>query len=527
MHRFFLFGWPVLTSLGFLVVAVAALCHNESQAQEPVASCPSLQISQAPPPVAVTVPEAAPCDKPLPINLPTALRLAQVQPLDIALASQRIRVAAAQLERADVLWLPTLYVGGDYSRHDGRVQDVAGNIADTSKQSLMFGAGPSAVFAIADAIFEPLAQRQNVQARQASLQTAYNDTLLAVAEAYFNVQQARGQLAAAEDVVHRTEDLVGRTAKLVGLVPALEVVRVRTVLSRSRIEVTAARERWRLASAELARLLRLEPTALFQPLEPPHLQVTLIPIDRPVDDLIPIALSYRPELATQQALVQATLLRLRQERMRPLIPSVLIRGFSTPVTGTLAAGVFGGGLNNSMNNFGARGDWDLQLLWEFKSLGLGNLALMKERRAENQLALLELFRTEDLVAREVVQAHAQGQSAAMRLTEATAGLKDAVDSVEKNLEGLKPRRQGDVWKFTVRPQEAVAAVQVLAQAYNDYYTAVADYDRAQFRLYRALGHPAQALAADEPGCTSPPPEGPMPAPALPPESGAMLGEPHG
>jgi hypothetical protein len=37
-------------------------------------------------------------------------------------------------------------------------------------------------------------------------------------------------------------------------------------------------------------------------------------------------------------------------------------------------------------------------------------------------------------------------------------------------------------------------VQALAQAYNDYYGAVADYDRSQFRLYRALGHPAQALA---------------------------------
>ena len=48
----------------------------------------------------------------------------------------------------------------------------------------------------------------------------------------------------------------------------------------------------------------------------------------------------------------------------------------------------------------------------------------------------------------------------------------------------------------IRPQEAVAAVQALAQAYNDYYGAVADYNRAQFRLYRALGHPAQMLLGD-------------------------------
>jgi len=40
-------------------------------------------------------------------------------------------------------------------------------------------------------------------------------------------------------------------------------------------------------------------------------------------------------------------------------------------------------------------------------------------------------------------------------------------------------------------------VQALAQAYLDYYGAVADANRAQFRLYRALGQPAQALVHDE------------------------------
>ena len=43
----------------------------------------------------------------------------------------------------------------------------------------------------------------------------------------------------------------------------------------------------------------------------------------------------------------------------------------------------------------------------------------------------------------------------------------------------------------MRPQEAVAAVQALAQAYADYYGAVADANRAQFRLYRALRRPAR------------------------------------
>jgi hypothetical protein len=38
-------------------------------------------------------------------------------------------------------------------------------------------------------------------------------------------------------------------------------------------------------------------------------------------------------------------------------------------------------------------------------------------------------------------------------------------------------------------------VQALAHDYDRYYMAVADHDRAQFRLYRALEQPAKALTS--------------------------------
>src|SRR5262245_47162050 len=79
-----------------LVIAAGACL----QGQEPAAPAPTL-------PLAAPLPE----DRPLPINLPTALKLANARPLDIALASQRVEVAQAQLDRAAVLWLPSIYTG--------------------------------------------------------------------------------------------------------------------------------------------------------------------------------------------------------------------------------------------------------------------------------------------------------------------------------------------------------------------------------------------------------------------------------
>jgi outer membrane protein TolC len=139
--------------------------------------------AQLPPPAPLAEPMPLPEERPFPINLPTALQLAQVRPIDVQMANLRVQLAITELQRARVLWVPTVYWGTDYYRHDGQVQDVAGTVFGTSKSAFMVGMGPNAVFAFSDALFQPLAQRQLVRARRADLQAATNDTLLAVAEA--------------------------------------------------------------------------------------------------------------------------------------------------------------------------------------------------------------------------------------------------------------------------------------------------------------------------------------------------------
>jgi hypothetical protein len=120
--------------------------------------------------------------------------------------------------------------------------------------------------------------------------------------------------------------------------------------------------------------------------------------------------------------------------------------------------------------------------------------------------MLELFRTQDRIAAEVVQAHAQARAAAARLTEATEGVRFAKETLDQSLEGMKQTtRVGEKNVLITRPAEVVAAVQGLAQAYADFYAAVADQNRAQARLYRALGQPAQSLDVNiEPKTFTPP-----------------------
>ena len=121
--------------------------------------------------------------------------------------------------------------------------------------------------------------------------------------------------------------------------------------------------------------------------------------------------------------------------------------------------------------------------------------LVTQRRGEQWQALVELFRIQDLVASEVVQAHAQVQAAAVRVARAEVEVKAALASYQGNLRGLSETvRAGELLQLVNRPQEVVAALQQLQQAYLNYYISVNDYNRAQFRLFRALGYPAQGLA---------------------------------
>lgn len=458
-------------------------------------------VTRLPAVVLIDPTQPAGVDRALPINLATALRLADARPILIAAAQASARVAEAQLERARVLWLPNLNVGTSYYRHDGGVQGSSGEFFNNGRNQFMAGGGASAFVETTNAFYAPLAARQVLRSRRFDVQAARNDMLLAVAESYFNVQQARGRVAGFEDSVDKARALTkSLDALAAGLVSPIESHRSRTLLASLSQSVASAQGEWGVASAELTRTLRLDPTVCVLPVEAPQLQLTLIEPQPNLDRLIAVGLTRRPELASQQALVQATLVRLRQERMRPLMPSLVLSGNAVPAApgGYLMGGVFASSNDGQSSPVVGRNDVNLQMLWGVNNLGFGNRAMIRERNAEQQQTLIELFKTQDLVAAEIAKAHAQLEAAATRVTQAETGVKEAQLSYAGNLKGMsQTTRFGELLILVSRPQEVVAALQQLADAYNDYFVAINDYNRGQFRLYRALGYASGILAYEQ------------------------------
>jgi hypothetical protein len=350
-----------------------------------------------------------------------------------------------------------------------------------------------------DAIFQPLASRQVLNSRRWDIQSAKNDALLATTDTYFSVHQYRGQYAGAIDVIDRGQKLVDRLKFLSSdLIPRVEVDRAVKMLADMQQHTATARQNWRVSSADLTQILRLDPRVMVVPQEHDHLQITLIDPARSLDDLIPIGLTNRPELASQQALVRSVTQKIRQEKGRFLLPSLMLNGFQTPQE-LLQFGAQGIGHGDSLNLWSLRDDFSPQALWQYEGMGLGTMARIKEQRGNQSLSIIEQFRIQDAVAGDVTRAQARLQSAAVRVVQADRSMREALITFEGNYEGLaQTKRFGNVLVQIYRPQEAVIALEHLLVAYDQYFATVADYNRAQFELFHALGYPAQEVAALHP-----------------------------
>src|SRR5438477_406874 len=72
----------------------------------------------------------------VPVNLDTVLRLSQDQNTRIHIAREKVREACAGVDLAGKAWLPDLWLGGSWYRHEGGIQNEDGTVTHSSFGSL-------------------------------------------------------------------------------------------------------------------------------------------------------------------------------------------------------------------------------------------------------------------------------------------------------------------------------------------------------------------------------------------------------
>lgn len=429
------------------------------------------------------------------IDLSTALMLTSGRSPEVAWAQARIEESRAQMDRAEKLWLPSLRAGANYNKHEGRIQDVAGSIIETSRGSGFSGLGAGAVgagspsvpgvvaqFHLSDAVFQPRITQQTVRARSAHARAASHDELLKTAHAHLQLLKATQELAVVMQTVGQFEELVRVTREFAGAGQGLEsdYDRARTELALRKNERLQIEESVRVASARLAQQVRWEYGVELRPAESQLYPVSLVRVDTTAQELVALGLSNRPEIAESRHLISEAVERLKREQFAPLIPSVLLG---------VSYGGQTGGLGGRFENSGDRFDADAMAYWEIRQLGFGEQIAQREARAKilqtrnRQVALM------DTVAREIVESQAQVQSRGQQIKMAEESVSAAQDSFRRNWERIQ-NGQG-------LPIESLQSIQALATAQKEYIRSIADHNAAQFTLHRSLGWPINAATSHE------------------------------
>lgn len=416
----------------------------------------------------------------LPIDLPTVLRLTKASNPTIALAYARVDEAFNRFREARSYVLPNLSAAIDYNRHDGRIQNAAGFVFNTNKQSLFYGAGAAFTWQLSDAIYGPLVARQLMQAQTAAARTVNNDVQLDAALAYLDLLRVYGQLAINAETLAKAEEMQRRAVSAersgLGKTPA-DANRARTETDIRRQQRIDLEGQAAAASARLAQLLFIDPTVDLKPADPAVLPIALVSTEYSLEDLLAVGLMNRPELAESRSLVQAAIASWRQARVRPYLPR-LDFGYS--------GGDFGGGINSELGSWGPRGDAYGQVTWELRHMGFGDVFEARARQAQVAQANFRVNELTAQVGADVTAAYKLAATRARTLQAAQDGVRQA-EEMWRRLElaafGIGgPARQYD-------PLEPLLAEQALDQARSQYLTEVIEFNRAQFRLYWALGRP--------------------------------------
>jgi outer membrane protein TolC len=182
------------------------------------------------------------------------------------------------------------------------------------------------------------------------------------------------------------------------------------------------------------------------------------------------AFASRPELKGSRALVSAA-----EENKK-----AATRGVWIPTLGAQAfAGGLGGGKDSATGNFSDTADFAATISWRVGPGGILDSTRVDASKSQLQRAKLSSEKLQQQIEREVIEAAVQVQSLGQLVDSARSVLKAATDNVR-----LTEQRK----EFAVGiVLEVVQAQQDLARAKMDYFSTVADFNKAQYALACATG----------------------------------------
>jgi outer membrane protein TolC len=227
----------------------------------------------------------------------------------------------------------------------------------------------------------------------------------------------------------------------------------------------------------LGQLLLIDPSVTLVPQVVEVVPIRIVDTSVPVGDLLAIASHNRQDLAASHEQIAAAWERVRKAKYGPLLPKLQVANQS---------GVFGGGINDEVDDFKGRNTVSALMYWELRNLGFGNRAEKCERQAGLDQAHFQRAEVQARMVAQIVESAEIALAKEKSLELAKEAVSEATELYRINRR--EPFNVVDA-KNLFNALRPLQAIQILHQTQHNYLSAVIDYNRAQYRLHSYLGCP--------------------------------------
>lgn len=406
------------------------------------------------------------------IDLPTALRLAGAQSLDVQIARERLAEAKANHQSSVLQFFPWLSPGITYRQHDDKIQDVQGNLIAVHKYSYAPGATVGVQLDLGDALYKTLAAKQLAKAADHGFEAQRQDSVFAAAQGYFDLAQAQSAVGVANEAVRISSDYESQLSRAVetGVAFKGDLLRARVQLERNRLSLRQMQEQQRVIAARLAQVLRLDPAVELAAQDAELVPLSLIASNTALAVVVQQSLTSRAELKQSQSLTAAAREAKNGASRGPWIPSLGAQAFW---------GGLGGGRDSVSDTFGGQQDYVIGATWRVGPGGLFDVGRTRSADARWKIATLSGDKLRDDITRQAIEAFTRWQSLGDQLETA----RHLLAAAEEGLRLAQQRKEFAVGVVL----ETIQAEQDLTRARLDYLKAVADFNKAQYALSKAIG----------------------------------------
>ncbi|MDE2026002.1 MAG: TolC family protein [Patescibacteria group bacterium] len=409
-----------------------------------------------------------------PVNLETILKLAGANNLTIKEYKLHYDEALAAQNKAQEWWLPNLYAGATAHFLNGPTMNTDGAFFSSNLKTDNFwgGLGVVAEIDFSKGIYNSLAAKQSAEAIQYQGVAERNNAILKVLTTYFDLQTAQLKYQFLQNLVAQADSITQeiQVKMKAGMLYQSDYLMAQSNYKHLKNELLKTKTEWEKQSAALANLVNLQSNvSLFSA------DTLLLPLkisENIVDTSIySNGFVKRPEYEGLNCELRSFEIARKTVNQGLFFPKLRI-SFDNGSLGTY--GIASNGTYPFNTAVGA------SIIW---NIPLGRFTYNGDLKKYDSQILLQQNKMEQFknqFKEEVYIANEQLLSANEQMINAKEALQESTEALNESIQRQK--------LGTARPFEVFQAQEFNLQSLVDYLESVAEYNKAQYALYIAMGN---------------------------------------